>query len=244
MKPFCPATTTTSHSLNHHSAASLEKGAGAGGAAVSVSNSHCNNGPFYTPSQSPLQPRHINNQSYSSSSSPEQIKRLFYSPSQSPLQSRHLPTSLEPPYSQSPSPSQSRHAVAPKDSVFSPTQSPVQSRHATDHDSPYGSPYSSVGSPSGSVRYSPNHSPVQGRHPTGNFVPGSSESLPLYSSQRLLPSSLPSGVIDIRDPSDSLPESCETSDDKSGLNADLLQHATLAGQTGISRQQLINRRVS
>lgn len=218
---------TTSHGLSHP-VVGLDK---------VVNSAHCANGLFYSPSQSPLQPRHVNNQSYSSSSSPEQIKRLFYSPTQSPLQSRHIPN-LDPPYSQSPSPSQSRH-VAPKESVFSPTQSPSQSRHVTGRESPYGSPYSSVGSPSGSVRYSPNQSPVQARHPAGNFVQGS-DSLPLFASQHLLQSSLPSGIGEGRDAVDTLPESCDGSDDKGGLNNELLQHATLAGQTGISRQQLIN----
>ncbi|GAB6021931.1 hormone receptor [Chamberlinius hualienensis] len=226
----------------------------------SANNAHCSNGPFYTPNQSPLQTRHVNNQSYSSSSSPEQIKRLFYSPTQSPLQTRHV-SNLDTSYSQSPSPSQSRSMV-PKETVFSPTQSPIQTRHTTGRDSPYGSPYSSVGSPSGSVRYSPNESPVQGRHVVnktssssgsvaGNgsasaagFIPSNSDPTSHFASQRFIPPSSSSSHsslhIDVRDSTDSLSESCDGIDDKSCVSADLLQQATLSGQTGISRQQLIN----
>uniref|UniRef100_T1JNK8 NR LBD domain-containing protein n=1 Tax=Strigamia maritima TaxID=126957 RepID=T1JNK8_STRMM len=129
---------------------------------------------YFTPQASPLQARHVNGHSYSSSSSPELAKHLFYSPTQSPIQSRHM-SNVGSPYSQSLSP---RHANSQETTTstitttsttpFSPSQSPVQSRHVTSQDSPYSSPYSSVGSPSGSssIPFSPNQSPVQSRHPS------------------------------------------------------------------------------
>lgn len=191
---------------------------------------------YFTPQASPLQARHVNGHSYSSSSSPELAKHLFYSPTQSPVQSRHI-SSVGSSYSQSPSP---RHTVTAEPS-FSPSRSPVQSRHVTSQDSPYSSPYSSVGSPSGSssIPFSPNQSPVQGRHP------------PLLSCPPEVP---PPGFAakhlsqNVAGPSGEQPPTaevnaismCDSHDDKGLFGGDLSQHASLAGQAGISRQQLIN----
>lgn len=206
---------------------------------------------FFAPNRSPLQPRNCNNQSYSSSSSPEQIRHLFYSPSQSPVQARH---SVVP----SPTPSQISTNALPgvspagpgpvsgvgREPLYSPSQSPVQSRHPAGRESPYSSPYSSVSSPSGSVRYSPTHSPIQGRHLVP--APSTGPSFTLASSGQVDRVAFPSThqqqhLSDASSGADGGGDSCDGADDRNGLPPELAQHAAaLAGQAGISRQQLIN----
>ena len=127
--------------------------------------------------------------------------------------------------------------------LYSPTASPLQARHFSGYSSPYshtpstglsrnnsdasqygGSQYScsSVSSPGG--QYSPAASPSQSRH--------------LYRQSPMLGRHmehlLGQHPLNLTQ-SDS--ESCE---DKSQLAAELAQHSALSGQSGISRQQLIN----
>ena len=127
--------------------------------------------------------------------------------------------------------------------LYSPTASPLQARHFSGYSSPYshtpstglsrnnsdasqygGSQYScsSVSSPGG--QYSPAASPSQSRH--------------LYRQSPMLGRHMEHLLG--QHPLNLTQSDSESCDDKSQLAAELAQHSALSGQSGISRQQLIN----
>ena len=127
--------------------------------------------------------------------------------------------------------------------LYSPSASPLQARHFSGYSSPYshtpstglsrnnsdasqygGSQYScsSVSSPGG--QYSPAASPGQSRH--------------LYRQSPMLGRHMEHLLG--QHPLNLTQSDSESCDDKSQLAAELAQHSALSGQSGISRQQLIN----
>ncbi|XP_043200833.1 nuclear hormone receptor FTZ-F1 beta-like isoform X2 [Amphibalanus amphitrite] len=127
--------------------------------------------------------------------------------------------------------------------LYSPTASPLQARHFSGYSSPYshtpstglsrnnsdasqygGSQYScsSVSSPGG--QYSPAASPGQSRH--------------LYRQSPMLGRHMEHLLG--HHPLNLTQSDSESCDDKSQLAAELAAHSALSGQSGISRQQLIN----
>ncbi|XP_043235869.1 nuclear hormone receptor FTZ-F1 beta-like [Amphibalanus amphitrite] len=127
--------------------------------------------------------------------------------------------------------------------LYSPTASPLQARHFSGYSSPYshtpstglsrnnsdasqygGSQYScsSVSSPGG--QYSPAASPGQSRH--------------LYRQSPMLGRHMEHLLG--QHPLNLTQSDSESCDDKSQLAAELAAHSALSGQSGISRQQLIN----
>ncbi|XP_043220794.1 nuclear hormone receptor FTZ-F1 beta-like [Amphibalanus amphitrite] len=127
--------------------------------------------------------------------------------------------------------------------MYSPTASPLQARHFSGYSSPYshtpstglsrnnsdasqygGSQYScsSVSSPGG--QYSPAASPGQSRH--------------LYRQSPMLGRHMEHLLG--QHPLNLTQSDSESCDDKSQLAAELAAHSALSGQSGISRQQLIN----
>jgi len=175
-----------------------------------------------------------------------------FTPSASPLTARHLQTAPAP----TPSPDSAIHST-----IYSPSQSPVQSRHGpfSGFSSPYhsslrttpslsrnnsdasqygGSQYSlsSATSPLSPSHYSPSHSPVTSSRYSHNH-PGfpspalPSSPLPRHSGHLSLPL-YSHGVILSRHDEEPAGRG------EAGEEGD--QHSALAGQAGISRQQLIN----
>ena len=184
--------------------------------------SEYSSGPLsFTPSASPLTARHLKSAPTPTPSPDSAIHSTIYSPTQSPVQSRHGP------FSGFSSPYHSSHRTTPS-----------LSRNNSDA-SQYGSSqysYSSATSPISPPHFSPTQSPVTSSRyshhpgypsPTLSSSPlprGGHMSLPLYSH----------GVILSRHDEDPKREGED-------VLADLAQHSALTAQTGISRQQLINR---
>ena len=175
----------------------------------------------FTPSASPLTARHLKSAPAPTPSPDSAIHSTIYSPSQSPVQSRHGP------FSGFSSPYHSSHRTTPS-----------LSRNNSDASQYGGSQYSysSATSPISPPHFSPTHSPVASSRyshhpgypspalPSSPLPRGGHKSLPLYSH----------GVILSRHDEDPKREGED-------VLADLAQHSALTAQTGISRQQLINR---
>ena len=175
----------------------------------------------FTSSASPLSARHLNSAPVPTPSPDSAIHSTIFSPTQSPVQSRHGPFSgFSSPYHSS------NHAT------------PSLSRNNSDASQYGGSQYSfsSATSPISPPHYSPTHSPVTSfrysYHP--GFPSPAPPSSPLPRGTHLSLPSYSHGVILPRHDEE---PAREGEDDL----ADLAQHSALTAQTGISRQQLINR---